>query len=265
MSSTTQDDDYDDAVEFGPDGRKIDSWRSPWKKADLPDSSGDFAETHGLFTWALPFKYYKVADPYLATKNMAEHLQSREPYRRQVSNSEMSTASGVENTGVYGVEEIALMHGWWKGGSQTSTGVYFCNPENPHDFRDDEILACEPRHYDEETAEERERLARLAASLGLSSAVLVPVFDVSSPRRVTDWCRTHDIQYSELRLEGLKTMARTCKTILHWESPTKTELASVFNIPRETLYHRLDLVADFEPPDEPSIPVYEDEDKVYSK
>lgn len=255
MSSTTQNED--DAVEFGPDGRKIESWDSPWNLSKHPNSSGKFAKKHGIFAWALPFKHYEGVSPYAAAKNMADYLQSREPSRRQVSNSAIVSAGNIPTTNGYGVEEIALIHGWWRGGSRSSSGVYYCNPEYAHSFNDDELMTC-GTHPSEETIRQRMQIVRKAAGLGLSSALLARPFGHTSTEAPAEWCRRNDFPYSEHRLEGIKTMARTWKTICAW-GKTKREIADVFNHARSTVSERIaDHAADFEPPEEPSLPNYDE-------
>ena len=263
MSSTTHDSagdrnqeyDHDDAVEY-IDGRPVDDWNAPWNLGDLPGSSGEFGRKHGIYYWALPFKYRDGLSPYEAISNIATFLQGRRATRRQVSRAALNTASNAENTAVDGLEEIALIHGWWHGGERRTTGDYYCNPNYPHPFDDEELLGSDPIIY-EETIDQREEIVRQAASLGLSSAVLVPVFDVSCSRVVTNWCLDHGIQYSELRRDGMETMARTWKTINHW-GKEKTEIAETFNLPLTTFLSRLKYAEDFEPPDEPSIPSFDD-------
>lgn len=250
-----QDSEHDDAVEY-IDGRAVDDWKHPWNLGDQPAGVGGFGKKHGIYYWALPFNYYPELSPYEEIRNISTFLQGRRATRRQVSRSSLNTASKLENSAVAGLEEITLLNGWWPGGNNRTTGDYYCNPEYPHPFRDEELLGTEPV-YDEEINKRRQELARKAASLGLTSDVLARPFDVASANSVLNWCLDNDIQYSELRQEGLRKMARTYKTIHHW-GVSRPEIAETFALPAGTLYSRLELVEDYDPPDEPSIPVFKD-------
>lgn len=139
-----------------------------------------------------------------------------------------------------------ILGAWEYDATENSLGRRWVNPNYVH------RKSIEPNVTDPD--ERRAILERLASIGVIKLPDIAPQFGVEHGT-IRQWAANHEIGWEEMRLEGVKRMARTCYTISTWGDWSHRELAPVLGVARGTLsrwIHNYAKGTSFEVPEDPS-------------
>ena len=245
----------------------LDPISNPWRRDPAlnyrSDASreewGDHYNIHAQF---LPWEHSKL-NGFEALRKLTPFFESRPGTSKQVSVSRITSHLNLRHhTGdTICMEDIALLSGWWRGGSSPGSGSYYCNPAYQHGHGDHEAVHFDPDDPVGDPWEDSSRFVRRldllerASSMGLNMEVLKQPFGVTHRGTVGDWAQRHYFAYGKRKSEGRVRMARTWKTIHAWGDGeyTHADIAAAFGVPRSTVSSAIRCrAADFEPPRDPN-------------
>ena len=257
--------DHDQSGPDTEDEYVLDPAPNPWRRDPAMkhyrnasrEEWGDYYNVHAQF---LPWAHSKL-NGFEALQQLTPFFESRPDTSKQVSTSRITSHLGIDHhtADAFCLEDIALLSGWWRGGSNPASGSYFCNPEYPHGHDDSEYALANNSSHDQwgDYRQFNRRLGLLdrAASLALSCADLQHPFGAESRKVPRKWAEDNYYPWGERRMAGMVRMARTWRTIHKWGDGDYSyrDIAEAFGLPKSTLMSRLNRFApDFEPPRDPN-------------
>lgn len=248
----------------------LDPTANPWRRDPAMkqyrnaarEEWGDYYNIHAQF---LPWAHSKL-NGFEALQQLTPFFESRPATSKQVSMSRVISHLGLRQyTGdAFCLEDIALLSGWWRGGSHSASGSYYCNPAYRHGHADHDAALSEVSDPIIDPWEDSSRFVRRlsllerAASMGLNADVLLQPFGVTNYDSVLKWAQRHYFAYGKRKAEGQVRMARTLKTIYAWgnvgdSTLTRDEMGEAFGVDGTTITKRIkNYAADFEPPRDPN-------------
>lgn len=245
----------------------LDPSPNPWRRdpvlSEYSDASrAQWADYYDIHPQFLPWEHIEWHG-FDILRNVTAHLQERPKTAKQLSTSRVMDHLGIDHrtSETVGLDDIMLLHGWWRGGFTPASGTYYCNPEYPHDHENHELALFElgdslgDPWEDSSRLERRLDLLARGASLGLPLDVLARPFGVERGHSAGKWAARHYVDYGRRKAEGKARMARTWKTIYKWGDGEYTfaEIAEAFGMPPTTVTSSIrNRASDFEPPRDPN-------------
>lgn len=202
---------------------------------------------NGVHPTVFPFTYVKKENPLDIMLSLVNYLEAREPHQQRLTTSRILSVTGSgANTAPYGSHRDAMiMRGWWPGGQENSSGVYFCNPEYVHSHGSNYALS----------ERERAKMLYISAAYYRRTKMLAPMFgyfDIDDPAAEVAHCAQRiGVAWAHERALGRDVMARMIKTLRAW-GYTVPVIAHAFNYPTRTTYDLSALVPEYHPPEDPS-------------
>lgn len=248
----------------------LDPTSTPWRRDPVMNHRSDasrkeWGDHYNIHAQFLPWAH---SDPsgFEALQQLTPFFESRPATSKQVSMSRILSHLDIgQYTGdAFCLEDIALLSGWWRGGSNPASGSYFCNPAYSHGHAGHETAPSEMGDPIGDPWEDSSRFVRRldlldrAASMGLNADVLVQPFGVTHYDSVLKWAQHHYFAYGKRKVEGQVRMARTLKTIYAWgnvgdSTLTHDEIGAAFGVDGTTVTKRITKhAAGFEPPRDPN-------------
>lgn len=227
-------------------------YESPWRPKDEAHpnavSLDDFVTEHGLIPEFLPFDYLSC-DVIRDMISILEFLDTRLDTKQIVSTQTISDQAGVDlsahpETKPF-IDSTALLIGWWDAGYKSIKGRHYANPNyvHPHDRY---TISIEDRHD----------FFTHAARLGIDCSTLgqpIGVHCETTRQTLAKMAHRAGVSYSSAKKDGIRSLARTWKTINHW-GYTYPEIGKAFQKNPNTIMARVcEEASDFDPPDDPSI------------
>lgn len=226
---------------------------SPFHYAAVPyDSFPAFGTQHNVHTELVPFSF-RGFNPIEILHDLAPYLANRPPYTQRLSAHAIYNHFGRDHQLVrpeVPITTFMLVNGWYCAG-ETTSGRYYLNPDYVHTHSDTAGTATTP--------EARRALFADAARLGtLSSSPLAPAmgFRVTGQAGAKSVLKAADrlgIEWTEQRLAGKVTTARTWKLLAEW-GYTHAAIGRAFCMDQSTVTRWIhEFAAEFEPPSDPTI------------